>query len=98
MSKENIYNIPNLLSFYRLITFPLLLWFIYIGEEKLFAVFICINLVTDILDGLIARLFNLKTKFGAKLDSLADNGTFFAAILGVFIFKFEDLSKDIWML
>jgi len=98
MSKENIYNIPNLLSFYRLITFPLLLWLIYSGDEKLFAIFICINLVTDILDGLIARLFHLKTKFGAKLDSLADNGTFFAAVLGVFTFKYEALSNDIWML
>ena len=98
MPKENIYNIPNLLSFYRLVTFPLLLWFIYSGQGTLFAIFICINLVTDILDGLIARAFNLKTKFGAKLDSLADNGTYIAAILGVFTFKFEELSKDIWML
>ena len=98
MPKENIYNIPNFLSFYRLVTFPLLLWFIYSGQGTLFAIFICINLVTDILDGLIARAFNLKTKFGAKLDSLADNGTYIAAILGVFTFKFEELSKDIWML
>jgi len=69
MKKENIYNVPNFLSFYRLLTFPLVLYFIYTGEENLFAIFLCVNLVTDILDGLIARMFNLKTKFGAKLDS-----------------------------
>ncbi|WP_299111174.1 CDP-alcohol phosphatidyltransferase family protein [uncultured Winogradskyella sp.] len=98
MGKESIYNIPNFLSFYRLITFPLIIWFIYSGKENLFAVFLCVNLVTDILDGLIARLFNLKTKFGAKLDSLADNGTFIAAFIGIFTFKVDALSQSIWML
>ncbi len=98
MSKEKIYNIPNLLSFYRLITFPLILWMVYADEEKLFAIFLCINLITDILDGLIARIFNLKTKFGARLDSLADNGTYILAFLGIYHFKMEELSTTIWML
>lgn len=98
MEKENIYNVPNFLSFYRLLTFPLILWFIYSGKESLFAIFLCINLVTDILDGLIARAFNLKTKFGAKLDSLADNGTFIAAFIGIFTFKLNEMSESIWML
>ena len=98
MSKEKIFNVPNLLSFYRLITFPLILWFIYTGESKLFAIFICINLITDILDGLIARLYNLKTKFGAKLDSLADIGTYIGAFLGILAFKMNELGESIWML
>jgi CDP-diacylglycerol--glycerol-3-phosphate 3-phosphatidyltransferase len=98
MEKENIYNVPNFLSFYRLLTFPLIVWFIYTGEEKMFAIFLCVNLVTDILDGLIARSFNLQTKFGARLDSLADNGTFIAAFIGIFTFKIHDFAKSIWML
>ncbi|WP_422107374.1 CDP-alcohol phosphatidyltransferase family protein [Winogradskyella sp.] len=98
MKKENIYNVPNFLSMYRLVTFPLILWFIYDSKESLFAMFLCINLITDILDGLIARVFNLKTEFGAKLDSLADNGTFIAAFIGLFVFKMDDLSASIWML
>ncbi len=98
MEKENIYNVPNFLSFYRLVTFPLILWLIYEEKENAFAIFLCINLITDILDGLIARLFNLKTKFGAKLDSLADNGTFIAAFIGIFTFKTGELSGSIWML
>lgn len=98
MKKENIKNIPNLLSLYRLLTFPLLLWLIFSGRESLFAIILCVNLITDILDGLIARTFNLQTEFGAKLDSLADNGTFIAAILGIFIFKLEVMYQSIWML
>lgn len=98
MTKEKIYNVPNFLSFYRLVTFPLILWFIYVEKENFFALFLCINLITDVLDGLIARMFNLKTKFGAKLDSLADNGTFIAAFVGIFTFKINELSQSIWML
>ena len=98
MPKEKIFNIPNLLSFYRLLTFPFVLWMVYAGEEKLFAIFLCINLITDILDGLIARTFNLQTEFGARLDSLADNGTYILAFLGIYKFKIEQLSGDIWML
>jgi CDP-diacylglycerol--glycerol-3-phosphate 3-phosphatidyltransferase len=95
---ENIYNVPNFLSLYRLLTFPLIIWFIYTGKESLFTIFLCVNLLTDILDGLIARSFNLQTKFGARLDSLADNGTFIAAFLGIFTFKLAEMATDIWML
>ena len=98
MPKEKIFNIPNLLSFYRLLTFPFVLWMVYAEEETLFAIFLCINLITDILDGIIARTFNLQTEFGARLDSLADNGTYILAFLGIYKFKIELLSGYIWML
>ncbi|MFM7021885.1 MAG: CDP-alcohol phosphatidyltransferase family protein [Flavobacteriales bacterium] len=98
MPKEKIFNIPNLLSFYRLLTFPFILWMVYAGEETMFATFLCINLVTDILDGLIARTFKLQTQFGARLDSLADNGTYILAFLGIYQFKMEELSDTVWML
>jgi len=93
MLKEKIFNIPNLLSFYRLLVFPVILYFVYTGDQKLFSVFLCISLVTDILDGLIARLFKLQTNFGAKLDSIADLGTFILAFCGVFKFKWAEFSR-----
>lgn len=98
MSKENIYNVPNLLSFYRLLSFPFVIWLIYSDLESLFALFLCINLVTDILDGLIARIFKLQTEFGAKLDSLADNGTYILAILGIYHFKLNEFGDSIYFL
>ena len=67
-------------------------------KGKLICCFFMRQLITDILDGLIARVFNLKTEFGAKLDSLADNGTFIAAFIGIFSFKMEVMSQSIWML
>ncbi|MGL4632692.1 MAG: CDP-alcohol phosphatidyltransferase family protein [Leadbetterella sp.] len=98
MKKEKIINIPNFLSFYRLLSFPFLLWLIYSGNESLFATILCINLVTDILDGLIARTYKLQTEFGAKLDSLADNGTYISAVLGIYTFKQDVLREYMWII
>jgi len=90
-------NIPNVLSLYRLFSFPIVLGIALTGYEEIFVVLLCINLITDILDGLIARLFNMKTEIGARLDSIADLGTYILAILGIFLFKYEDFAPHIFL-
>ncbi len=91
-------NIPNALSLYRLLSFPFLIWFILTNQQQYFAILLCINLITDILDGWIARAFKLQTAFGARLDSLADFGTYIAAFWGVWEFKLEEFGELSWML
>lgn len=88
-------NIPNCLSLYRLISFPVVLYFAWHGNAVAFTWLLCINLVTDILDGLIARKFNMMTEVGARLDSMADLGTYILAITGVFCFKAADFAPYI---
>jgi CDP-diacylglycerol--glycerol-3-phosphate 3-phosphatidyltransferase len=96
MPKINIpLNIPNVLSLYRLLAFPFVLYMALKGYETAFATFICINLVTDILDGFIARTFNMVTAIGARLDSLADLGTYILAFVGVFCFKSNDFAPHL---
>lgn len=89
--KEKILNVPNAISFYRLATFPFLLWLAWTGREHSFTVFFSINLISDILDGLIARAFGIATRFGARLDSLADTSTYLTAFAGIYRFKWPDL-------
>ncbi|MEE4177777.1 MAG: CDP-alcohol phosphatidyltransferase family protein [Bacteroides sp.] len=95
MNKKEILTIPNLLSFYRLLMFPVILYFILSGHEKFFALFLVINLVTDVADGFIAKKFNMATEFGAKLDSIADDFTYFLAFLGLVVFKLDDFLPHI---
>lgn len=95
MVKKEYINIPNILSFYRLISFPLIMYLAIIGEEKIFVILFCINLITDFLDGIIARVFKMETEFGARLDSLADIGTYILAILGVFLFKLDEFQPHL---
>lgn len=99
-TREKIFNVPNLISFYRLASFPFILWMIHAGLQELFAIFFCINLVSDILDGLIARLFQMSTQFGARLDSVADITLFLSAIYGIIQFKWTDFgpySTALWI-
>ncbi len=88
-------NVPNILSFYRLLSFPVVLYLALTGRENWFVLLFCVNLVTDILDGLIARVFHLETEFGAKLDSMADTGTFILAVAGIWLFKWPDFEPHV---
>ena len=94
---ENILTVPNILSFYRLSISPVILYFALSGQEKLFAVFLCISLVSDILDGNIARLFKLQTRFGASLDNLADMCTYALAFIGMFRFHGTEILPHLWI-
>jgi CDP-diacylglycerol--glycerol-3-phosphate 3-phosphatidyltransferase len=91
MSRIKIKHIPNLLSGYRLFTFPLLVYLIYTKQLNLFAIFFFINLTTDVLDGFIARRFNAGTDIGARLDSVADMGSFIAAMYAAYAFFWSDI-------
>jgi len=89
-------NIPNILSGYRLLAFPVLLWLIFSGDRPHFVILISISLGTDFLDGLIARAFKLQTEFGAKLDSYADLGTFIAVLTAFTVFERAFVASKQW--
>lgn len=95
-TKRYLRHLPNLLSGWRLLSFPLLLWLIFTGARHDFVLLLSINLVTDILDGLIARTFKLQTEFGAKLDSLADITTYIGAFAGMMHFEQEFVVSKDW--
>ena len=83
--KKEILTIPNLLSFFRLILIPVYM-VIYLnaqeGKDYLLAGSILAgSCLTDMVDGKIARAFNMITTFGKFLDPLADKLTQFALLL-----------------
>ncbi|MDG5798987.1 CDP-alcohol phosphatidyltransferase family protein [Marinilabiliaceae bacterium ANBcel2] len=95
---ENIVNVPNALSLYRIVAFPVLFYLVLTQQETWFVILLCISLISDILDGSIARYFKLQTNFGAALDNLGDICTYIMALLGLFIFKWNDIEPHAWML
>lgn len=68
-------NIPNILTILRFLFIPIILYFIFIGNYILGFIFFTISGITDILDGFIARKFNLISNFGKLMDPLADKLT-----------------------
>nr|WP_321451295.1 CDP-alcohol phosphatidyltransferase family protein [uncultured Carboxylicivirga sp.] len=95
---ENIINVPNFLSLYRLLVSPVILYMALTHNESPYVVLLCISLVSDILDGNIARFFKLQSHFGAALDNLADICTYVVALLGLFVFKWHDIEPYSWLL
>jgi CDP-diacylglycerol--glycerol-3-phosphate 3-phosphatidyltransferase len=69
-------NIPNVLSGTRLLIAPLLVVVAVAQLHRVFVVLLAISLVTDILDGKIARWLGQTSELGAKLDSWADMATY----------------------
>ena len=75
MQKNIQKNIPNILTILRFILIPIILYFIFTGHYLLGFIFFTISGITDILDGAIARKFNLVPNFGKLMDPLADKLT-----------------------
>ena len=80
-------NLPNKLTVLRVILIPffVLSLMVFDGEEPLYrylaaAIFIVASL-TDMLDGKIARKYNLVTNFGKFMDPLADKLLVCAALI-----------------
>ncbi|WP_313561947.1 CDP-alcohol phosphatidyltransferase family protein, partial [Ruminiclostridium cellobioparum] len=65
-------NIPNLLTLIRLLIVPVLGYFLYFEHYIPAMILFAFGGFTDVLDGYIARKYNLITKWGKVFDPLAD--------------------------
>lgn len=68
-------NVPNILSTIRLCLVPVFAFFYFSHYEhgRLYAVIVYVTAVfTDVLDGYIARRFDITSNFGRIIDPLAD--------------------------
>ena len=92
-------NIPNKLTLLRILSVPvfLVLMVAIKWESDTVSRIVCASLyvlicITDFLDGIIARKYNMITNFGKFLDPLADKFIVFAALLGILV-KYTYLSR-----
>lgn len=80
-----LFNYPNAITLVRLLLIPVYLYFFLQGEFILSGVFFSISGLTDILDGYLARKYNMVTDFGRLLDPLSDKLSLIS-ILAVLIY------------
>ena len=82
LKKEEIFTIPNILSFIRLLLIPVIVVvYVLYDYYLLAAILIVISGITDIVDGKIARRYGLVSDFGKMLDPIADKCTQAAVLL-----------------
>lgn len=83
--RKEVLTIPNMLSLFRLVLIPVYM-VIYLHAEDtkdyvLAGIVLAASCLTDLVDGKIARKFNMITTVGKFLDPLADKATQFALLI-----------------
>lgn len=91
-----LFNAPNIISLARLASLPPLLFWALAGYEAGFVWLLLAAFVSDIADGLVARIFRLKTAVGAALDSIADVALYVSVPFGLFRFRMDFLQAHVW--
>ena len=88
-------NIPNALSFLRLLGIPVFIYFALVREQDVIAITIlAIAGITDYLDGKLARAWNQTSDLGAMLDPVADR----IYILATLIVLYQREAINLWVI
>ena len=83
--KKDLLTIPNFLSLFRLLLVPVYMTIYLNGSQPrdyiAAAVILAVSCLTDMIDGKIARKYNMGSKVGQLLDPIADKITQLALII-----------------
>ncbi|MBS1521389.1 MAG: CDP-alcohol phosphatidyltransferase family protein, partial [Bacteroidetes bacterium] len=83
--RSTSFYIINGLTLYRLCAAPFLIGLAVFDQFDLFKWLLLISFLTDAVDGFFARRYKITSTFGTHVDSLADDCTILAAIIGMCI-------------
>jgi CDP-diacylglycerol--glycerol-3-phosphate 3-phosphatidyltransferase len=87
----------NAITLYRIIAFPVLIILIIANRFDIFKWMLMISFLTDAVDGMLARKYKANSVLGAKLDSIGDDLTILAAVIGLAVAKLEFLTQH-WLI
>ena len=76
INPKNLFTVPNAITLIRLLLIPLFIW-LYLDKEAYvtaFLVYLTAGLL-DLLDGIIARRYNMVSDFGKLFDPIVDKLT-----------------------
>lgn len=89
------YKIINSITIYRIVAAPILAYLALAKNQDIFKWALAISFFTDLIDGYLARRFKVTSILGSKLDSIGDDLTIVAAIIGAFVFKFQFIKEEL---
>lgn len=74
---------------------PFLIYLVFAHHFNTFKWLLMFSFFTDAIDGYLARRYQIKSVFGAMIDSIADDLTIIAAIIGMYVQNPSFFSKEI---
>lgn len=90
--KHKIVTIPNMLSLFRLLLIPVIMWLYIVKQDPLWTTAILVlSGITDVVDGIIARKCHMISDLGKAFDPVADKLTQIAMLFCL-------VSRYRWML
>ncbi len=95
MSEQSKSSLPNLLSAARLLLMPLALMAALMGSKSWFVGLLGVALLTDAIDGPIARWLRAESEFGRKLDSAGDYVTLLLGVAGIALLWPEIMRREL---
>ncbi len=90
---ENVWTIPNIISFIRIILIPVFGVLFYNGQLLWALLILALSGFTDFIDGKLARKLNQVSELGKMLDPIADKLTQ-ATIAIVYFFSFRNAENE----
>ncbi len=91
-------SLPNIFTIANLFLGIIAIILVFDNKPELAAMMVIIAMVTDGLDGRIARALNVQSEFGKELDSLSDVVSFgVAPALIVYVVAFQDIGVASWI-
>jgi cardiolipin synthase len=90
-------TLPNFLTLLRIAIVPFFVLAVFAHEFRLAVWIFVISGITDVLDGWIARTFDLQSRIGALLDPLADKVLLTAAYISLAVPHGQAVVIPLWL-
>jgi cardiolipin synthase len=93
-TRERLRHLPNAISAARIAAAPVLLVLALADRQSAYTWVLVPALLSDILDGWLARAWHFESKRGAQLDSIADTLLWFVSLYGIWVFHREVVTEN----
>jgi len=90
-------TLPNFLTLLRMAIVPFFVLAVFAHDFRLAVLIFVISGITDVLDGWIARTFDLESRIGALLDPLADKVLLTAAYISLAVPHGQAVVIPLWL-
>lgn len=97
-ARSPLKHLPNAISVARILIAPVALWFAWAGNGYAYKALFTAAIVSDFLDGLLARLMRVESDLGARLDALADMLTYLVLFFAMCWLWPEFIFDRMWLI
>ena len=95
---KQAWYVINGITFYRIIAAPFLLVLLFAKQYEVFKWLLGLSFFTDLIDGYLARKFQVTSILGTKLDSIGDDLTVLVGLIALFVLKLDFIKQHIIIL